>query len=252
MKQSYKLNGNRKLYIIPISDLHIGSEQFNSEYFEYCLDKIDDIKGDKRIYLLGDLVEHASKTVGNSAFKTTMPLEDQIELAINLLKPYRKDIVFSCMGNHEARSTKDIDMDINKLNFAKAFKCEYGHQKIDEIKINDNIFNIHVSHGKGSAAYSHLAQGKMIRETQTINADLFIQGHNHRLDFFAQPIRTANGIKRRYYAFSGAFLNYNGYPDAMLLPILPPAFQHITINKDMIVRNNPYYIDVMRPDLKFC
>ena len=248
MKQSYKLSGNQKLYIIPISDLHIGSEQFNAEYFEYCLDKIDDIKGDKRIYLLGDLVEHASKTIGNSAFKTTMSLDDQIELAINLLKPYKKDIVYSVMGNHEARSSKEIDLNVNKI-IAQQLNSKWGNQYLDTINVNDNPFTIYMSHGKGSAAYSHLAQGKMIRETQYISSDLFMQGHNHRLDFFAQPIRTTEGIKRRYYAFSGSFLRYSGYPDAMTLPVLPEAFQHITINKDMVVRNNPFYIDIMRPDL---
>jgi hypothetical protein len=177
-----------------------------------------------------------------------MSLDDQMELAVNLLKPYKKDIVYSVMGNHEIRSSKEIDLDVNKI-IAKQLKCKYGNQFLDTIRINDKLFTVYISHGKGSAAYSHLAQGKIIRETQSIDADLFMQGHNHRLDFFNQPIRTTKGIKRRYYAFSGSFLRYKGYPDAMQLPILPEAFQHITVNKDMVVRNTPFYIDISRPDL---
>ena len=67
MKSNYKLRGNEKVYILPISDLHIGSEQFNEDYFQHMLDTVDNIKQDKRIYLCGDLLESASKQVGNTS-----------------------------------------------------------------------------------------------------------------------------------------------------------------------------------------
>ena len=248
MKSSYRLKGNQKLYIVPISDLHIGSEQFNRDYFEYALDKLDEIQGDKRIYLLGDLVEHASKTVGNSAFKTTMSLNDQIHLAVEYLEPFKKDLIYSCMGNHEVRSSKDIDLDVNEI-IADKLGCNYGNQCLDTFTVNGNPFTVYGKHGKGSSSMAHLQQGKAIRETATIEANLYMEGHSHRLDFFTVPVLTPNGLKRKYYAFSGAYLNYSGYPSAMFLPILPPAFQHITINKDMIVNNKPYFIDQVRPDL---
>lgn len=248
MKSSYKLNGNRTVYICPISDLHIGSEQFNEEYFEFALDKLKNINMPKRIYLLGDLCEHASKTVGNSAFKTTLSLNEQIHKVVKYLKPFKKDIVFSCMGNHEARSSKEIDLDVNEL-IADKLNTKSGNQCLDTFTINDKPFTVYCKHGKGSSSMAHLQQGKAIRETSTIDADLYIEGHSHRLDFFTVPVRTINGLKRRYYAFSGAFLNYNGYPNSMFLPILPPAFQFLTVNKHLVVNDKPYFIDIVAPNL---
>jgi hypothetical protein len=249
MKSNYKIKGNQKLHIAGLSDLHWGSEQFNLEWFKTYLDELHKIpKHLLRIYLGGDLVEHASKTVGNSAFKTTMSLDEQIIQVIEHLKPFKKNIIYSCMGNHEVRSSKDFDMDINRI-IAEQLDCDYGNQCLDTFNINDNPFTIYVKHGKGSSTMAHLQQGKAIRETATIDANLYMEGHSHRLDFFTVPIRTFEGLKRKYYAFMGAFLNYNGYPNQMFLPILPPAFQFITINKDMIVRNKPYYIDQFKPEL---
>lgn len=87
IKQEYRLKKGQNLTIIPLSDLHLGSEQFNQEYFEYALQRIDDIPGQKRIYLVGDLIEHASKTVGNSAYHTTRTLPCvKLNIKVGLLK----------------------------------------------------------------------------------------------------------------------------------------------------------------------
>lgn len=247
-RDSYRLKGTSKVYIIPIGDIHVGSEQFHQEYFEHALDTIDSIKAEKRIYLMGDLLEAASKQVGNASFKTDRSLDQQIDYIIKTLKPYKKDIIYSCIGNHCARLSKDYDLDVMKI-IGKSLDIPTGNSTIDSFKINQEEVNVYVAHGKGSAAHAHTAQGKMLRETQAIEADIYLQGHCHRLDFFSQPIRTHTGIKRKYYAFTGAFLKYNGYPAAMQLPILPEAFQLLSVNKDHIVRSTPYYIDQVRPDL---
>ena len=248
-KTGYRLKGNQKLTIFPLSDIHLGSAGFNLDYFEYALDILDRIKN-RRIYLVGDMVECASKKVGDSAYKQVMSLDDQIDEVVSYLKPFRSDIIFSAVGNHEHRGS-DIDFDVTKM-YAKKLRADWDYQTIDTFNINKTPFRVYLRHGKGTAAYAHLAQGKTLRETQMIDADLYLEGHNHRLDFFSHPVRTrvyGMGMRRRYYAFSGSFLQYKGYPNAMTLPVLPEAFQTISINKDFVVRNNPYMIDQVRPDL---
>lgn len=251
VKTNYRLRGNEKVYILPLSDLHIGSEQFNAEYFQYALDTIDLIQQDKRIYLCGDLLESANKQTGNAAFKTEMTLDDQIDYAINVFKPYKKNLVFSCIGNHEARLVKEFDLDINKI-IARALHVPYGNQLMDTIYINQEPFTIYAAHGKGSSAHHHTAQSKMIRDTQFIDADLFMHGHNHRCDHFTTPnLRlTPDGkeIVRKHYVFTGSFLRYNGYAEAMMLPILPEAFIQLSINKDMRVRSTQFNIDECHPE----
>lgn len=247
-KSAYRLKGNQKVYILPISDLHIGSPEFNLDYFQYCLDKIDEIKSPKRIYILGDLLEAATKTLANSSYQTTMTLDEQVETAIRYLKPYRNDIVFTCIGNHEARLIKEFDYNILR-DVARALKSPVGYQNIDSFNVNGEPFTIYTAHGKGSSAHFYTAQSKILRDTSHISADMFLHGHNHRCGYFSMPVLTEAGVGRRHYAFTGAFLSYGGYADSMQLPILPEAFIQLSINKERRVRNNPFYIDEVRPDL---
>ena len=76
MTDQYALTSNETLNIIPIGDFHIGSSEFNYEFYEYMLKQIKKLKN-RRIYLMGDLLESASKNVGNSSFHTHMSLEEQ-------------------------------------------------------------------------------------------------------------------------------------------------------------------------------
>lgn len=251
MKINYKLRGNERIYILPISDLHAGSEQFNEEYFKYMLEQLDGIKSDKRIYLGGDLMEAASKHVGNSSFKTTMSLDDQIDYILKALKPYKKNIVNMAIGNHEARIVKEFDLDINKL-IAREFDIPYGNQFLDTFVINGEPFTVYSAHGKGSSAHHYTAQSKMIRDTQHVKADLFMHGHNHRCDHFSVPTMQSGPegreIGRKHYVFTGAFLKYVGYAEAMQLPILPEAFIQLNINKDFRLRSTQFNIDECKPE----
>jgi len=252
MKQIYKLKGNEKVYLLPISDLHIGSPEFNEEYFEYCLDTIDTITSQKRIYLLGDLVESASKQIGNSAFKSIMDGEDQLDYVIDRLRPYKRDIVSTVMGNHEARLSKEFNFDINRV-IGRALHIPAGRQFTDVIFINRQPIKIYTAHGKGSSAYHYTAQSKIIRDTQHIEADILMHGHNHRCDHFSIPKTTVIDNKldiiRRHYIFTGSFLRYKGYASDMLLPPLPESFIQLSINKDLRVRSNRFNIDECRHEL---
>lgn len=176
-----------------------------------------------------------------------MTLDDQIDTAINYLKPFKKDIIFATRGNHELRSSKDYDLDIMRI-IANALHCDYGHQVIDSFLINQQPFSVYAAHGKGSAAHFYTAESKIIRDTQHIQADLYLNGHNHRCGYFSVPYRCDEGIRRKHYAFTGAFLRYTGYPDMMQLPILPEAFLNLSISKDLLVNPNLFYIDQRKPE----
>jgi UDP-2,3-diacylglucosamine pyrophosphatase LpxH len=247
MVDTYKLKSKELLYLCPVGDLHWGSPEFNEEYLQYWADLISRIKNPKRIYLMGDLAEAATKHLANSAFQATMSLDDQLDAVINFFKPFKKDIIFLCKGNHELRLERDYDLDITRI-IANALGCPYGNQYIDTFNVNDNDFNVYTSHGKGSSAHFYTAESKIIRDTQHIQADIFINGHNHRAGCFSIPIRSGNGLKRRHYMFSGAFLSYGGYADTMQLPILPEAFGHLTVDKDCRVNPTLFYIDQRYPE----
>lgn len=251
MQDKYSLKDKELLYLLPIGDIHLGSENCNQDYLDYWLDTTRRIKNPKRIYLMGDLVEAATKRLANSSYRQQMSLDDQIDQTIEFFRPLRDDIVFSCIGNHEIRLSKDYDLDIMRL-ISNQLKVPYGNQNIDTFTVNDQQLSVYTAHGKGSSLHHYTAESKIIRDTQTIDADIVIHGHNHRVGHFSIPKRTPNGLRRKHYCFSGAFLGYGGYADSMQLPILPEAFCQLRVNKDCIIRSELFYIDERCPSLMDC
>ena len=52
------MSNHKRMYIFPLSDLHLGSAQCDLEFFEYWRKTFEKQKTDnKAIYLLGDLLE---------------------------------------------------------------------------------------------------------------------------------------------------------------------------------------------------
>jgi hypothetical protein len=147
-----------------------------------------------------------------------------------------------------SRLSKDYDLDITRI-IANGLGCEYGNQHIDYFSVNENPLSVYLSHGKGSSMHHYTAESKIIRDTNSITTDMYFNGHNHRCGHFSIPIRTHEGLKRKHYVFTGAFLGYGGYADSMQLPVLPEAFCQLRVNKDSNVRSEIFYIDQRCPEI---
>lgn len=240
---SIRLTGSKRLYIFPVSDIHIGSSHFNEAYFNYFLDRFDEIESHKIMYLLGDIIECASLRVGNGAYKTVKTTDEQVDEIISYLKPYKKYIRKIVIGNHEARLLKDYDYNVLS-HVGRALKTDVCFDFFDRILINDQELVVYGKHGKGSAQRDDLAEGKMIRENMHIEADIILSGHLHRCRFNSVPIRTHNGLKRKYYGLTGHFLKYdNSYAHQMTLPIIPESFLRLDINKNLHINPKFYHAD---------
>ena len=239
--KEYNLRSNETINIVPIGDLHIGSQQFNYDFWEYAIQQIKKLKN-RRIYLMGDLLESASKNVGNSAFTTTMSLDEQKEYLLDSLDPFKKDIIGYAVGNHEARLIKDYDFNI-VADISRELGITYYNQAIDTFRVNEHEIDIFLRHGKGTAGKRHLAMGKLERNTNNIQADIYLEGHNHRCMAWNNLYIDKTGLKRKYYGYTGAFLNYDGYADSMYLPIEPPAYMTISINKNRKIKFNQHFCD---------
>ena len=229
----YKIKSNETLSIIPFTDAHVGASTCDYEFLDYWKKVVSRIKGHKRIYCLGDMLEASSKSVANSAFKQSMDLNEQREYIIDLLYPFKDDIVIYHQGNHSFRLSKDYDYDIAK-DMARELEVPYsmgGH--IDKFKVNDKNYSIYTHHGKGSASRRDLAIGKIIRDTNKISANIFMVGHLHHAMVYKDYIKSSNGLEPRYYVYGGAFLNYkSSYADQMALNEVPPAFLIGNISKN--------------------
>jgi len=248
-----RLRGDTKLHIIPLGDVHVGSTAFNKDYFEYALDYIHEIqkKEPTIIYLMGDLLEAADKKVGDSVYNTDMSLDDQVEYIIDSLKPYRKRIRFTCIGNHEHRLKDTYNLDLMDI-IANALKTEAGYSVVDRLKVGREEIRVHMHHGSGWSKYEHTALAKLQRETSHIQADIFLQGHNHRAGHYTQPYIHYGDelrVKRKHYFFTGTFMGHASYARAKALPYLPEAFMDIRVDKKGVVNSRMLSIDVEAPGL---
>ena len=245
----YALSSNETVNIVPLGDFHIGSSEFNYEFFDYMLKQIKKLKN-RRIYLMGDLLESASKSVGNSSFHTHMSLEEQKAFLLENLEPFKDDIIGLCVGNHEARLIKEFDFNV-VADIARELGCKWYNQNIDTFKVNEHTIDVFTRHGKGTSGQRHLSMGKLERATNNIQADIYLEGHNHRLLAWNKFYIDKEGLHRKYYGYTGAFLTYGGsYAEAQYLDVEPPAYQTISINKNKRIKFNQHFCD-LETDIKF-
>lgn len=250
MKQTFKLDDDEELHIYCLSDLHLGSNTCNEDYFEYALDTIANDDSQKIMYLGGDLLEIASKKVGDSAFAQKINVNKQIEKIVEYLKPFKNIINGSVFSNHTgARTKKDFDLNCDKL-ISNILDVPYGHTITDKLYINDNPYTVFVKHGNGSSNKNHLALGKIERDCNSVVADLYFMGHLHRVGSIQEVYIKDGDYKRRTYVLTGSFLSYkNSYADYQGLFPIPEAFTRVNIDSKLNTTVKEYNIDKERPDL---
>lgn len=281
MKDDFILKNPRDpLYIYQFTDWHLGTETCNLQFIDHQLKEIDDLKAPVVIYITGDIFECADARVGNSAYKQKWSLNKQLrEGRKRIGKIARKKNVHlrkAAPGNHCARWKKndfdvmeefcetmhvpysgDTEVEFNKKTSAKTEKAWVANGNfIDKIWINDKPLKVFGRHGAGSAKRLDLAMGKIQRETIYKEADIFLEGHNHRCFAFPQPIQTSRdegSMKLRYYGWGGHMLSYpGGYADDMGLDNLPEAYLRLQINDvndSLWIEKKENFVNRYRPDL---
>ena len=248
--KEYDIN-KKPLHIYCISDTHIGSNVFNKEYFEYALNMIKKDKHQKIIYLNGDILEVGSKSVGNSAFKQNINVNEQLEIAIEYLEPLKDYICGVTKGNHDSkRLLKDFDFELTQV-LAERFDCDSVAQLKDVLLINEEPYKIYATHGKGSAPRQmHLAYGKVMRETGYVNADLIFYGHIHRAGSIQQVNLINDTYKRKTFVLTGHFLSYkDSYAEEMNIKPIPECFTRVNVDKNLNTTVDVFNIDEICPKL---
>ncbi len=104
----YDLLQGESLHIYPASDFHIGSGNCNFELLDDWFNRFEDDNMPKIILGLGDYLEIGSKSVGNSSFTQEFNVNKQMEVLLDYLKPFKKNIVGMVSGNHCFTETSEI------------------------------------------------------------------------------------------------------------------------------------------------
>ena len=239
---SYNIRSNESVAILPLSDLHVGSQQFNEDFFDDWIKMAERTKN-KRIYCLGDLIEFSSKKVGDSAFSQNINPNDQMDYVVDKLEPLKNDIIYFTDGNHCQRATKEFQLDVAKI-MADRLGVPYAHGFIDTFMVNDKEYVVNGSHGNTTSGRRDLSIGAIIRGTKDISADFYLRGHNHRLLYYYDFVNTNEGLKKKHYCYTGSFLNYAGsYAEKAGLNPLPAGYMVININRNHKVKITETYDD---------
>jgi len=223
---------DNKLNIFPVSDLHYGSKFFNEELWEAWKVEFEKIPHNKIIYLLGDIVEFPSTRV--DAYNSSITTEDAINDVIEMFEPYKQYIHIVASGNHELRGKKDFDLDVTKI-LSKQLDASYTRNDFfHTIDFCGKELVVYGKHGTSTSKYPDLAMNNFKRDMGNIDADIYLQGHNHYCDVSQKFQRTNLGGKLKTYAFTGHFIDYrNSYAHNKGMTVSPPSFVRLIVDSDL-------------------
>ena len=172
------------LHLYAIGDVHVGSENFNSEAIHK---KIKIIKDDPVgvVSLCGDLGDYGLKNSKSNVYKQTLSPDAQQKYILELFEPIKDKIVSAVPGNHEERISKEVGLcplydlcvlwgipDVYRENVA-ILKVSFGKYKGGPAQ---NTFCGITTHGSSRNKHKkHIAGYSGI--------DWAISGHNHTPEY---------------------------------------------------------------------
>jgi predicted phosphodiesterase len=218
-----------QIYLLGISDLHVGAPEHNAAYTEKLLRWVLDTPN-AFLILNGDLANCALKNSKSDVYEETMSPNEQRKYLLKLLTPIKGRVLGVTEGNHEMRIRKDTSIDICQ-DIAEALECPYGREGLLlQIRLGKGkngkpvSYLVYATHGWSSA---RSAGGKVNMTTSlatVVYADVYITGHTHskfvfEKDFYLpdeqnQQVR----LCKQVFASSGSVLDYGGYAQAKGYP----------------------------------
>ena len=232
----------KKHYLFPLSDIHLGAKNCNIDFLNKWFNTFEKASENKSIYLMGDLIE--APTTRIDSYSVNLTTNEMIERIIELFEPYKDYIRISVRGNHENRMQKEFNYDVAQ-EIASRLNIPYSKNDFfDKIRVGDKELVVYGLHGVKSSKYPELAMKNFRIDMSDIDANLYLQGHNHYCEFQSRYYRNTDDGYRKYYGFTGSFLDYtNSYAhDKALAPSLP-AFMRLSVDKNLHIDCKKYYSD---------
>ena len=233
--------GTEDITVIPVSDVHLGAaECMEREWMDF----ISMVANTPNVYITlgGDLLNNATKSSVSNVYDEVYRPSEAKRMMAKMLEPVRDRILCAVGGNHERRSSKDVDDDITydimaKLDIENLYRENIAFVKIQlgEKERENGIrttswqrptYSLVVTHGAGGGALTGSAVNRNERYGYVMDGvDALIVGHTHK-PFTTQPgkilVDTRNekvSIRPFKVISSTSWLDYSGYAaQKMLLP----------------------------------
>lgn len=229
-------------YLIPISDVHLGSKDFDDESEKKLRGYVNWVKerSNARITLIGDILNCATKETKGSPFDQKLDLQDQIKLACKLFEPVKKKIIAVSEGWHETVLQNYAGYSPT-ITICEKLGLEYlGNSGVIILGVgihrgrldrknfsSPNVtYSIYQHHTTGGGA---TPGGKINRVDKlrmlVANADLYLGGHNHALGVMTPEIYVINPnaatieVQRQHLVDTGGYVQWSeSYAERLELP----------------------------------
>ena len=224
-----------ELTIIPISDIHIGDKTMNMELLKATLERI---KNEPNTYTIinGDVCNIALKDSKSDVYSDEMTPMEQLNYALTLLEPIKDKILVLSNGNHEARITKNTNIDIlyllaKQLGIEDRYAPSWWYLYLSfgistKHKNKPFLYIITGYHGSGGGRKPGGKINRLEEMSQVVIADLYIMSHVHKTIgtkglIFVPDVQHKTMVKKDlYYLITNSFVEYEGsYAETMgLIP----------------------------------
>ena len=249
-----------EIKIMPIGDVHYGSNEFNEALWKDVLHKVS-TTDNLYITLGGDLIDNITIDSKGDIFKQRLSPHEQMTRIIADLTPIKHKILAITNGNHESRTYNRTGFDYS-LYLAETLgivdRYSYGPYVLF-VSFGKNqgreglyyTFVIYSTHGSGGSINPGGKLNKLLKTKETLcNADVYFHHHTHEPLVTKKPVYYADTrtkdiyFKERTFVNGAAFLNFGGYgaikgysPASNAVPIVI-----LTLTND---RNNPKMVNVI-------
>lgn len=246
--------------IIPIADVHLGAQECMEQEF---ISFIETVAGKPNTYIIlcGDLLNNATKSSVSNIYEEVYRPSEAKRMMAKILEPVRDKILCSVTGNHERRSSRDVDDDPNydilcKLDLEHLYRENMAFVKIQLGKQENEsgtrtagyqrpCYTLVVTHGSGGGILTGASINRNERFGYAVdNMDALISAHTHK-PAVTQPgkiyIDTRNNrvcVKPFKVVTATSWLNFGGYAAQKMLLPSSHALQTLTLrgsHKEMVV-----------------
>jgi len=219
----HKLPEKEKIYLLPISDTHIGDPHFDKGKLERYLEWAK--KEPVYLILNGDIFNMAEPY--KLADEDVLTPNEQLDLAVEIFEPWKNKILGITEGNHERRLRRkrfDVGWEFaQRLGLSNLYdrdgimlKITFGEDKHGRpVK-----YFIYATHGWGSGRMPGSKVNNLSRLSYGIPlCDVYIASHTHFMtgyqDIIVVPNERAHRVeeRKRTYVSSGSFLKWGGYAE---------------------------------------
>ena len=210
------------IYLIPISDVHIGDPNLNDRKLQGYIDWIL-ATPNAYVILNGDIMNTAVRDSVSDIYHETMNPQDQLRYAKKVFEPIADRILCIVRGNHELRVAKSTGIDTCEILAAYLGVYYAGDEALLKLRFGKRrngkplTYIVYCTHGWGGGRTAGAKVNNLSKLANIVIADIYIASHTHFMtahqDRIYVPDQRNNNLidMKRTFVSSGAFLERGGY-----------------------------------------